>query len=97
MTYKPTSDQIAFWETATGEPFAVPHSTSAGEEFSITCPGCQRQFRTGWLESSDDGEGANLAAECSECGLLITELIHGAAIFKDDVLRAKSGKGVGIA
>ncbi|KAF8872402.1 hypothetical protein CPB84DRAFT_1967462 [Gymnopilus junonius] len=95
-TYVPKEEQVVFWETTTEESFAVPLFTSPSDTFRLSCPNCNSSFTGLWLEDSDDKLGSNLVAPCKECNLIITELAYGAAIFTEDVRRAKSGKGVAL-
>ncbi|KAF8970581.1 hypothetical protein BDZ97DRAFT_1789924 [Flammula alnicola] len=97
MKYIPKPEQIAFWEASTGETFAMPLSTTSTDKFIIKCPNCKHTFQALWMEASDDGKGSNLAAPCDGCNLVITDLAFGAAIISDDIRRAKSGNGVGLA
>lgn len=97
MKYIPKAEQVAFWEATTGEPFAVPLSATPSDTFTLTCPNCGHTFTASWLEASDDGMGSNLAAPCKQCGLVVTDLAYGAAIFTTDVCGAKSGSGAGLA
>ncbi|PPQ96744.1 hypothetical protein CVT26_010229 [Gymnopilus dilepis] len=97
MVYIPKAEQVNFWESSTGEPFTAPLFTTPADSFTVTCPSCQHTFSALWMEASDDGMGSNLAAPCKQCGLLVTDLSYGAALFVSDLVRAKSGTGVGLA